>query len=163
LTVVQDGFPILITDGGTYNSLWCDEFAYYGCPDTPNTSTFAFKKFNPRANMNGVNQYFNTSTFTQEAVGTFGNIGRNPLHGPGYNYTNMSLYKNLPLGHDAERSVQIMLQAANVFNHPNFSLPDGNYTDGPYFGGVFGVKASADYNGDPAAGRTAQIVAKIRF
>jgi hypothetical protein len=113
LTIVQDGFPILITDAGTYNSLWCDGFAYYSCPDTPNTSTFAFKKFNPRANVNGVNQYFDTGTFTQEALGTFGNVGRNPLHGPGYNYTNMSLYKNLPLGHDAERSVQIMLQAAN--------------------------------------------------
>jgi hypothetical protein len=75
----------------------------------------------------------------------------------------MSLYKNLPLGHESARSVQIMLQAANVFNHANFARPDGNFTDGPFFGEVTAVKSSADYNGDPAAGRTAQIVGKITF
>jgi len=160
LTVLQSGFPIEITDAGTYRSLWCDEFAYYGCPDDVNLSKFHISKFNIRT---PGNKYFDTSNFSQETIGNFGNVGRNPLHGPGYNYTNMSVYKNLPLGHDSARGIQIMLQAANVFNHANFSRPDGNFTDGPFFGQVTSVKSSADYNGDPAAGRTAQIVGKITF
>jgi hypothetical protein len=139
-----------------------------------NTTSFKIKKFNPRSNMNGVNQYFDTSTFYQEGAtpaapntvstyGVFGNVKRNFLHGPGYNYTNMSLYKNIPLGKESGRGLQIMLQAANVFNHPNFNLPDGNYTDGQFFGGVFGLVGASDYNGDPAAGRTVQIVGKFKF
>jgi hypothetical protein len=95
--------------------------------------------------------------------GAFGNVRRNFIHGPGYDYTNLSLYKNIPFGKESGRGLQIMLQAANVFNHANFAPPDGNYTDGPNFGGVFGVQSSADYNGDPAAGRTAQVEGKVTF
>ena len=163
LTVLQTGFPVLISDEGVYNSLWCDMYSYYACPDDINTSAFKIHTFNPRSNVNGLNQYFNSSPFYQEAVGTFGNVKRNFFHGPGYNYTNLSLYKNLPLGHDSARSLQLMLQAANVFNHANFASPDGNFTDGALFGTVRSVKTSADYNGDPAPGRTAQIVGRITF
>jgi len=41
--------------------------------------------------------------------------------------------------------------------------PDGNYTDGPYFGTISSVKSSADYNGDPAPGRTVQLVGRVTF
>ena len=88
---------------------------------------------------------------------------RNFFHGPGFNYTNLSLYKNIPFGRESGRGVQIALQAANVFNHANFAQPDNNFNDGPYFGTVSGVDASADYNGDPAAGRTVQIAGKFNF
>ncbi len=163
-TILQTGFPVLITDAGVYNSLWCDGFAYYSCPDDVNTNKFKINTFNPRSNLGAAgHQFFDTTSFSQEAVGTFGNVRRNFLHGPGYNYTNLSLFKDIPLGHDAARSLQIMLQAANVFNHANFNLPDGNYTDGKYFGAVFGLSGGNDPNGDPAAGRTAQIVAKVKF
>jgi hypothetical protein len=165
-TILQTGFPILITDAGVYNSLWCDAYVYYGCADDVNTSSFKIKTFNPRSNLGGVNQYFDTSTFSQEAIGTFGNVRRNFFHGAGYDYTNLSVYKMLPLGHDTSRNLQIMLQAANVFNHANFALPDGNYTDGLYFGGIRGLSGGSggnDYNQDPADGRTVQIVGKITF
>ena len=173
LTVLQTGFPITITDAGTYNSLWCDVWVYYGCPDDANTTKFSIQKYNPRANP-ATHQYFNTGSFYQEGaspaapntvtnLGVFGNVKRNFFHGPGFNYTNLSVYKNFPFGHEASSGLQIMLQAANVFNHANFANPDGNYTDGPYFGQTFGVKSSADYNGDPAPGRTAQIVGKVTF
>jgi hypothetical protein len=174
MTILQTGFPVLITDAGIYNSLWCDFYVYYDCPDDVNTTKFNLPKFNPRANMSGDHQYFATSSFYQEGAtpaapnvvstyGAFGNVRRNFIHGPGYDYTNLSLYKNIPFGKESGRGLQIMLQAANVFNHANFAPPDGNYTDGPNFGGVFGVQSSADYNGDPAAGRTAQVEGKITF
>ncbi len=165
-TILQTGFPVLITDGGVYNSLWCDGFAYYGCPDDVNSSSSKISKFNPRSKLGPTGaQYFDTTSFSQETVGTFGNVRRNPFHGPGYDYTNLSLFKDIPLGHDTARSLQIMLQSANVFNHANFGNPDGNYTDGKYFGAVTALWGNFDYdeNGDPTNGRTSQIVAKIRF
>ena len=160
ITALQTGNPIDITDFSTFNSLYCDEFSYYACPDIPVTSTFNIHKMNIR---NPGNTYFDNSVFSQEPIGTFGNVTRNFLHGPGYNYSNMSLYKLLPLGRDSRRSIQLMLQASNVFNHANFANPDGNFTDGPLFGQVTGVKASADVNGDPTGGRRVELAGKFRF
>jgi len=164
-TVLQAGFPVVITDFGTFNSGYCDEFSYYACSDVPVTSTFNIPKQNIRSTFqqSGTATFFNHSLFSQEPIGTFGNAGRGLVHGPGFNYTDLSLYKNIPLGGDSSRSLQIMLQAANVFNHANFAQPDGNFTDGPFFGTVSAVKTSADLNGDPFGGRTVQLVAKVRF
>jgi hypothetical protein len=165
-TVLQSGFPVDITDFGSFQSGYCDEFSYYACPDVPNTSSFNIRKENIRStyqSTGGTATYFDNSTFSQEALGTFGNVGRGLIHGPGFNYSDLSLYKYFPLGGDGTRAVQIMMQAANAFNHANFDNPDGNYTDGPYFGTVTAVRASADYNGDPKGGRTVQLVARIRF
>jgi hypothetical protein len=164
-TVLQTGFPVVITDFGTFNSGYCDEFSYYACSDVPVTSSFKIPTQNIRSTFQqtGSGTWFNNGLFSQEPIGTFGNVGRGLVHGPGFNYTDLSLYKNIPLGGEGARSLQIMLQAANVFNHANFAQPDGNFTDGPYFGTVTAVKSSADYNGDPYGGRTAQLVAKFRF
>ncbi len=164
-TILQSGFPVDITDLGKFNSGYCDEFTYYSCPDVPVTSSFNIPKENIRSTFqqSGTGTYLNTSSFSQEPIGTFGNVARGLVHGPGFNYTDLSVYKNFPLGADAQRSLQITLQAANVFNHANFANPDGNFTDGPFFGTVSSVKSSSDYNGDPFGGRTAQLVAKFRF
>ena len=160
-TVLQTGFPITITDIGTYNSLWCDEYSYYYCPDNPETSSFHIRTYNPAAS--AAHQYFDTASFSPEPVGTFGNVKRNFFHGPGFNYTDLNLYKSFPLGRKTDRSIQLMLQAQNAFNHPNFAPPDSNLTDGPFFGRVFGVRSSADYNGDPSPGRDVQLAGKITF
>jgi hypothetical protein len=160
VTVLQTGFPVTVTNEGTYNSLWCDSDSYYSCPDNVNTSTFKIKSQDIRK----TGTWFDGSVFSNEALGTFGNAKRNFFHGPGYNYTNLSIFKSFPIGNDAARSVQLMLQASNAFNHANFAQPDSNYTDGPgYFGAVSSVMSSADVNGDPAGGRTVQLVAKFTF
>jgi hypothetical protein len=163
VTALQTGFPVTITNAGTYNSLWCDALSYYHCPDNTNTSTFHIQSLNPRAYGYNGSPWFNRSDFSQEPIGTFGNVKRNFFHGPGFNYTNLSIYKLFPLGANTERSLQLALQASNVFNHANFANPDSNFTDGPYFGQITGVKSSADYNGDPSPGRLAELVAKFRF
>jgi hypothetical protein len=160
VTALQTGNPVNITDFGVYLSKWCDEFGYYACPDTPNTSSFAIKKFNPR---NGTRLYFDPTPFSQEALGSFGNVGRGLVHGPGFNYTNLSISKNFPISSDGVRSIQIRLDAANAFNHPNFAQPDGNFTDGNQFGVVRTVKSSADVNGDPQGGRAVQLGGKFYF
>ena len=162
-TALQTGFPVSISEVGAFNSGWCDALTYYGCSDNPNTSTFSIKKFNPRSSVD--NQYFDATPFSTEPFGTFGNVGRNFFHGPGYNYTNLQIYKDFPLLKDNRAYIQVRLESYNVFNHTNFAEPDGNFGDST-FGqvdsviqpGSFGVSA-----GDPQPGRATQLAAKIYF
>jgi hypothetical protein len=174
VTVLQTGFPVTITNVDAHNSLWCDAYSYYSCPDNVNTTTFKIKMQDIRKNyqQTAVGTAFDSSVFYQEGwtptstqlvnPGIFGNAKRNFFHGPGYNYTNLSLYKNFPIGNDAARSVQVMLQASNAFNHANFAPPESDFDD-EYFGASTSVLSSADANGDPTGGRRVQLVAKFTF
>ena len=86
-----------------------------------------FDSFNTnRANVSGdpggggtVEQWFNTSAFSQPALGQFGNSTRNMLRAPTINNLDLALFKNFSLPKDAR--LQFRLESFNVFNHPNFT------------------------------------------
>jgi Carboxypeptidase regulatory-like domain len=170
ITTLQSGNPVSIGETGLNRSLWCNDatFSFYNCPDNPNTSTFNISHMNPRGPNN---LWFDPTVFSQEPLGTFGNVKRNFFSGPGFNYTDMELFKNFPLGHaDTPRYIELRLEAYNVFNHPNFAGPDGNLSDGlPSQGGTFGqitsvVEPVLDGGaGDPQPGRAVQLGGKIYF
>jgi hypothetical protein len=163
VTALQTGFPVTISDQGQFNSLYCDEQSYYSCPDVPNVSTFRIKSLDPRKSGNA---WFDGSLFSDEPIGTFGNTKRNFFHGPGFNYTNLELFKNIPMGGEGQRYLQLRLETFNAFNHANFSNPDGNFQDGPgQFGAITSVVGSstADVNTDPQPGRSVQLAAKFYF
>lgn len=88
---------------------------------------------------------------------------RNFYHGPGFNYTDWALFKDFPIGNaDSPRYVEVRMEAFNVFNHPNFSNPDGSvYDQGSTFGDISGLHSAV--NGDPSPGRDVQLAAKIYF
>jgi len=78
-------------------------------------------------------RWFNTAAFAFSPRGTFGNAGRNILDGPGYQNVNASLVKNTAL---TERwNLQLRAEVFNLFNHPNFNLPD-NFLGSPSFGRI---------------------------
>jgi hypothetical protein len=78
-------------------------------------------------------RWFNTAAFAIPPAGRFGNAGRNILEGPGYQTVNASLIKNTSL---SERfNLQFRAEAFNLFNHPNFNLPD-NFLGSPTFGQI---------------------------
>ena len=161
-TALQTGFPVTISEAGAYQSGWCDAFGYYGCADNPNTSSFQIHKLDPRA---PGHQYFDTSSFSPEPVGTFGNVGRNFFNGPGYNYTNLQVFKDFSLMKDNKAYIELRLESYNVFNHTNFSQPDGNFGDST-FGQIESVIQPASFGvsaGDPQPGRATQLAAKIYF
>ncbi|MGI9107659.1 MAG: carboxypeptidase regulatory-like domain-containing protein [Pyrinomonadaceae bacterium] len=82
-------------------------------------------------------QWFNPAAFSFPAFGTFGNSGRNILDGPDYQNVNASLLKNTRLG---ERlNLQLRLEAFNLFNRPNFNLPD-NFLGSPTFGQILSAR-----------------------
>jgi hypothetical protein len=99
----------------------------FGANDRPNVIG------NPELSNPTTDQWFNTSAFVFSAPGTFGNAGRNILDGPGFQNVNVSLLKNTALG---ERlNLQFRAEAFNLFNHPNFNLPD-NFLGSPTFGRI---------------------------
>ena len=162
VTALQTGFPVTIADTGATQSLYCNYDPYYSCPDTPDASTFNIKSMNPRSPSH---LWFDPTNFSQEPIGTFGDVKRNFFHGPGFNYTNLIVYKDFPIGEQKSRYVEIRLEAFNAFNHANFAQPDGNYTDGQFFGVITAVSGSttADVNSDPQPGRSVQLVGKFFF
>jgi hypothetical protein len=158
---LESGFPITLYESAGSRSAWCDgAFNYYSCPDSPQTSTFNETTYsNPRAHNL---QAFDTSVFSPEPLGTFGNTKRNYFAGPHENYANASLFKNFFLGKNQARYLQLRLDAQNVFNHTNFSAPSGNFSSGA-FGQITQVLTPALADGDPAPARVVQIGGKIVF
>lgn len=80
--------------------------------------------------------------YTLPALGTYGNIHRNDLTGPGFANTNLSVFKTFPI---YERlALQLRLEAFNVFNHANPGNPNST---------LGSVPAATATNGDPSTGR----------
>src|SRR5258708_2536949 len=69
------------------------------------------------------NLYFNTSLFSNEQVGQFGNSRRRFFHGPALNSFNLALLKNTRITESKE--LQLRFEAFNVFNHAQFQNPTG--------------------------------------
>ncbi len=68
--------------------------------------------------------WFDTSVFSVPAPYTYGNLGRNTLFGPGRTNWDMSLFKNFVI-HEQTR-FELRAEAFNVFNHPQFGLPNAS-------------------------------------
>jgi hypothetical protein len=69
-------------------------------------------------------RWFDPSAFGTPAPYTYGNAGRNILFGPGRWNWDMSLFKNFVI-HEQTR-FELRAEAFNIFNHPQFGLPNAN-------------------------------------
>ena len=99
----------------------------FGANDRPNVVG------DPNLGTSSPDRWFNTAAFAFPPPGTFGNAGRNILEGPGFQNVNASLVKNTNL---TERvNLQFRAEVFNLFNHPNFNLPD-NFLGSPTFGKI---------------------------
>jgi hypothetical protein len=66
-------------------------------------------------------QWFNPNAFSLETAGTFGNVGKNVLVGPGFRDLDVSLNKSTSIGDRI--NLQFRSEAFNVLNRANFALP----------------------------------------
>jgi len=128
IVTLQTGRPFTVAllpeidNSGTGRSL-----LGFGANDRPNLVG------DPGAGSRTPERWFNTAAFAFPAPGTFGNAGRNILDGPGFQNVNASLVKNTSL---TERvNLQFRAEVFNLFNHPNFGLPD-NFFGSPTFGRI---------------------------
>jgi carboxypeptidase family protein/TonB-dependent receptor-like protein len=69
-------------------------------------------------------QWTNPAAFTVPAAYTFGNAGRNILTGPGVADWDFSLIRNFKIGES--KNLQFRAEMFNIFNTPNFALPNGS-------------------------------------
>ncbi len=85
----------------------------------------------------------------------------------------MSLFKNIPLGKTERYSIQLRLEAFNVFNHPNFNDKNYNFNvNGPWQwqpGTPFSISKPdnwgtyVDTYSGPGGSRVVQVGAKFYF
>jgi hypothetical protein len=65
--------------------------------------------------------WINPEAFLQPANGTFGNVRRNSLYGPGLKLVNLQGSKTFNIWENLH--LQIRADAQNAFNHPSFGVP----------------------------------------
>jgi hypothetical protein len=113
--------------------------------------------------LGGPNLYFDPNAFVLQPAGFLGNAGRNMLRGPGFVNVDLSAVKHHSwhLAHKGG-AIEFRVEAFNVFNRPNFSIPNR-------------VVFAGDHEGEaplPTAGRITstandarqvQLGVKIRF
>ncbi len=67
------------------------------------------------------------TSFTLPVAGEIGTSGRNSFVGPGYFDIDMTLAKSFHLR--GERRINFRIEVYNIFNHPNFAVPDTNISN----------------------------------
>jgi outer membrane receptor protein involved in Fe transport len=117
IVIAQSGFPFTVVSGrdNSFSGVNQDRADFLGGSATLPSG---------RSRNDQVLQWFDTSKFTANAVGTFGNSGRNIIRGPNFLQTDVGVVKNTAV---TERvNVQFRAEAFNLLNNPNFRLPNAN-------------------------------------
>ena len=143
ITLWRSGFPFTVTSGvdNSFSGVGLDRADFLGGqpsldPGRPHGQLIA--------------NYFDTTLFARNAVGTFGNEGKGILRAPGMFDTDLGLLKNTKI---TERlSTQFRAEFFNAFNNVNFNGPSSSLSSSS-----FGRITSA---GDP---RILQFALKLSF
>jgi len=119
----HSGFPFQIYSGtdNSFSGIGIDRADFIG-------TSLSQARLDPNRSHGAlIQEYFNTALFVPNAVGTFGNTGRNILRGPGYFNTDFGLIKDTRM---TERTtLQFRAEFFNLFNNVNFGQPDNSVAD----------------------------------
>lgn len=146
ITRFASGFPVTMNEQDDHSLLGTGAAGIGGDVDVPNFTPGNLEFNNPRKG----DPYFNTSLFSPEQIGQFGNSKPRFFHGPGENNFDMALLKTFRL--PESKSLEFRAEFFNVFNHTQFSLPSGNINSG-----TFGFVTQAQ------AARIGQLGLKLSF
>jgi hypothetical protein len=109
-------------------------FSVYGNQNTFAQAGTQFPNRNPGVPLYPSNRsilnWFNPAAFTEPANGTFGDVRRNSLYGPGINTFNFSAAKEFAIPWREGMGIQFRADAQNVFNHPSFGQPSNTNLSG---------------------------------
>jgi len=96
---------------------------------------------NPNLSHRTVTEWFNTSCFVNDLVpGAYGTEGTNLVRADGLQQVNLSMLKDFKYGE--KWNLQFRGDFQNLFNHPNYGLPDLNVGD-PSMGAVTSASVNA--------------------
>ena len=74
-------------------------------------------------------QWFNTDAFVTQPRGTFGNVGRNTIIGPGISNVDASIIRNFHVG---TKVLQFRFEGFNVLNNPIWNDPSTTLNSSTY-------------------------------
>lgn len=129
ILTAQTGFPITVTIGGL------DQSKTGGGFDRPNATGVSPYLASPNTF-----RYFNLAAFAVQPEGTFGNVGRNTVIGPGLFNFDASLIKSFAF--TERQHLQFRWEVFNGVNHPNWSNPNVNANDRANFGSITGTRSN---------------------
>ena len=106
-----------------------------------------------------LNAWFNTSCYTLQAAGTYGNAGRDTIIGPNLWNLDDSLNKDFAVPKISENfRIQFRAEAFNILNHPSFQQPNTTI----FAGGALNASAGRITN-TTSSPRQLQLGLKIVF
>jgi len=97
-------------------------------PNEQSTNYYADQSINPA---NGGIRFLDPAALTQPALGTFGNMSRNVIRGPGFKNIDMALTRVFPLG-ATRQNIEIRAEAFNAFNWFEWGNPNTNLSAATY-------------------------------
>ncbi len=111
----QTGFPLSVNQGSVLDIRYMTSRPDVTCDPNNGPKTTA--------------QYFDTSCFTALTLAQTGerpgNAGRNTVRGPGFQRTDMSIFKNFDFA--ARHRIQVRVEAFNLWNQARFGQPVGTF------------------------------------
>ena len=127
---IQTGFPLTMVSGRDQSNTG----AGFDRPNQIASGDTALAR-----DVRNANKWFNTAIFALQPFGTFGNVGRNTIIGPGFVQWDASLLKTF---HFTERvGLQFRFEAFNAANHLNLGNPDTSVTSAN-FGKITGGRTN---------------------
>jgi len=103
-------------------------------------------------------EFFNTSSFAPQPLGTVGTTQRNSQFGPDFRHVDLSLFKNFPV---TERvNLQFRIESFNISNTPSFFIANNNSSNQQFGNAAFGSISQTDPNYNP---REYQFALKAQF
>lgn len=127
---IQTGFPLTVVTGRDQSNIGAGF-------DRPNN--VAGQSGTLPSDQRTLNRYFNTDAYVQQPFGTFGNVGRNTIIGPGIVQWDASLLKRFYFAED--KSLQFRFEAFNAANNMNWGNPDTN-RNSANFGRITGTRGA---------------------
>lgn len=126
IVTLQSGAPLTITSGldRNFDGLTNDRADINGDP----------KLENGRDRDVSIEQWFNTTVFSQPAVGNDGNSSRSIVDGPGVRSVDLGVFRSFRVG--GGMAAQIRLEATNVLNSVNLNNPGTNLNAPLLFGRI---------------------------
>jgi Carboxypeptidase regulatory-like domain len=159
----QHGFPVGVFQLAADDLQGTNE-GIFANPDFVN-ATGAPLNINHDPRNSPTQQWVNPAAFAVPALGTEGTANRNPFYGPGLNFWDMALEKDVRL--TESMYFQLRLETFNTFNHANFGTPISAISGvGPGATGAgtgFGDIGSVQQISTNGAGRVLQLGGKFYF
>jgi hypothetical protein len=100
--------------------------------------------------------WLDINAFAVPARGTWGNVGRNTLRGPGLLQVDLSLQRRFKI--TAGKNIEFRVEAFNAFNRQNLGNPNTNISSGVAFGRITGP-----LNNTYGTGTARQMQLMLRF